>query len=115
MSDKPAVGVLGTGYWGKNLLRNLDALGALGALCDTDSAALDSFASTYPDAAAHTGIEALLSDDRLTAVAIATPAATHGNLVEQALTAGKDVFVEKPHEWRGYESPAENAETGILG
>ncbi|MDW3206357.1 MAG: Gfo/Idh/MocA family oxidoreductase [Alphaproteobacteria bacterium] len=96
MSNSASVGVLGTGYWGKNLLRNLDALGALSAFSDTDTGALEMHAGTYPDARAYTSAQELLADRSLTAVAISTPAATHGDLVEAALTAGKDVFVEKP-------------------
>lgn len=96
MSEKPAVGVLGTGYWGKNLLRNLNALGALRGMVDADADALAKFAEMYPDARAHDSVDALLADDGLSAVAISTPAATHGDLVEKALKAGKDVFVEKP-------------------
>ncbi len=36
-AESPPVGVVGTGYWGKNLLRNFQALGALAALCESDA------------------------------------------------------------------------------
>ena len=88
--------VLGTGYWGKNILRNLNALGALAGFFDSDPDAQVKFAAEYPNATAHADISEALSDDAVPAVAIATPAETHGALVRQALNAGKHVFVEKP-------------------
>lgn len=88
--------VLGTGYWGKNILRNLDALGALTGFFDPDTEARAKFSEQYPRATAFTAIEEPLSDTAIQAVAIATPADTHGALVRQALDAGKHVFVEKP-------------------
>lgn len=96
MSYKARVGVLGTGYWGKNLLRNFNALGALSGFCDNNEAQVAAFKSSYPQAKAFKDSAALLSDSEIQAVAIATPAATHGDLVEAALMAGKHVFVEKP-------------------
>ncbi|NMM45597.1 Gfo/Idh/MocA family oxidoreductase [Rhodospirillaceae bacterium KN72] len=88
--------VVGTGYWGKNLLRNLNGLGALYAFCDADSKALATFAAEYPDATPYQDYEAMIADPKIDAVVIATPAATHGVLAEKALNAGKHVFVEKP-------------------
>ncbi|MFC1866665.1 hypothetical protein ACFL0H_00800 [Thermodesulfobacteriota bacterium] len=34
MADTRQVAVIGAGYWGKNLVRNFDSLGALGMICD---------------------------------------------------------------------------------
>jgi UDP-2-acetamido-3-amino-2,3-dideoxy-glucuronate N-acetyltransferase len=91
-----ATAVIGTGYWGKNLLRNLDALGALAAFCDADADAVGRFAGEYPHAKACTDLSAVLGDPAIDAVAIATPAATHAELARKALEHGKHVFVEKP-------------------
>ena len=88
--------VLGTGYWGKNILRNLDALGALTGFFDSDPEARAKFGAQYPGATAYADAGEPLSDPSVTAVAIATPAETHGALVRQALEAGTHVFVEKP-------------------
>jgi UDP-2-acetamido-3-amino-2,3-dideoxy-glucuronate N-acetyltransferase len=88
--------VLGTGYWGKNILRNLDALGALTGFFDSDPEARTTFGAQYPTATVYSDLGAPLSDASVQAVAIATPAETHGALVRQALEAGKHVFVEKP-------------------
>ena len=44
----PRVAVIGSGYWGKNLVRNFHELGALAAICDSDAATRRSFQATYP-------------------------------------------------------------------
>ena len=95
-SGVPGVGVIGTGYWGKNLLRNFAELGALRAFCDSDEAARRTHGSRYSQVTAYASANELLADSSVDAIAIATPAATHGTLARQALNAGKHVFVEKP-------------------
>lgn len=96
MNASIRIGVVGTGYWGKNLLRNLSAMGVLAAMCDSNHDALKGFAQQYPDAKPYADFDAMLADQNLDAVVIATPAETHGALAERALQAGKHVFVEKP-------------------
>jgi UDP-2-acetamido-3-amino-2,3-dideoxy-glucuronate N-acetyltransferase len=90
------VAVVGAGYWGKNLVRNFHGLNALGAICDSDSERLDSFAQQYPAAKFFRAYSDVLRDQSIRAVAIATPAESHADRVKEALLAGKDVFVEKP-------------------
>jgi UDP-2-acetamido-3-amino-2,3-dideoxy-glucuronate N-acetyltransferase len=90
------VAVVGTGYWGKNLLRNFNGLGVLYAFCDTEVSRRMEHAQSYPAAKSYGSYEELLADNAVDAVAIATPASTHGKLVRQALGAGKNIFVEKP-------------------
>jgi UDP-2-acetamido-3-amino-2,3-dideoxy-glucuronate N-acetyltransferase len=90
------VGVVGAGYWGKNLLRNFADLGALAAFCDTNDAHRDTMALQFPNARPFSDPHALFAFTDLDAVAIATPAVTHGQLVAAALESGKHVFVEKP-------------------
>ena len=96
MTGGPKVGVLGLGHWGPNLLRNFQGLGALGAFCDPDAAALEKAAARYPDVESYGDAAQILADRSLSAVAVATPVVTHGAMVRQALAAGKHVFVEKP-------------------
>lgn len=96
MSDRPRVGVIGAGYWGKNLVRNFAALGALGAFCDINAASRAAQGALYPGVPVFGSPRQLLELRQLDAVAIATPAETHGELVAAALSAGKHVFVEKP-------------------
>jgi len=91
-----AVAVIGAGPWGANLVRNYHALGALRAVYDSDPTRLATVAGQYDGALAAPNLASILIDPAVDAVAIATPAATHGALVAQALDAGKHVFVEKP-------------------
>jgi len=93
---EPRVGVIGTGYWGQNLVRNFYELHALAAVCDSDQGRLRVMADRYAACPTFTDHANLLKGDSIAAVAIATPAESHAALVREALTAGKDVFVEKP-------------------
>jgi UDP-2-acetamido-3-amino-2,3-dideoxy-glucuronate N-acetyltransferase len=92
----PFIGMIGLGNWGKNVLRNLYELGSLHTAFDTDPAVLAERKKQYPDISFASSFRELLEDPGTKAVAIASPAATHYSLVNQALRAGKDVFVEKP-------------------
>src|SRR5215469_9134676 len=89
------VAVVGAGYWGKNLVRNFHALGALATVCDSNEATLRRIRQEYGVATTE-HYQALLEDEGTDAVVVATPAAQHYTLVRQALEAGKHVFVEKP-------------------
>lgn len=89
------VGLVGCGYWGKNLLRNFHELGALGAVCDALPAHQDKARAMAPGVPIYSEYQELLASD-IPAIALATPAATHFKMASQALEAGKDVFVEKP-------------------
>jgi UDP-2-acetamido-3-amino-2,3-dideoxy-glucuronate N-acetyltransferase len=88
------VAVIGTGSWGTELVRTFAELGALRAVCDSDVARL----AVQPNGTVkhYALVEDCLRDPNVSAVAIATPAVSHFELVRSALQAGKDVFVEKP-------------------
>ena len=88
------VAVIGCGYWGKNIVRNLAELGALAAVCDEDRQRAEAMASLYRVPVV--GWEEILADPGIGAVAIVVPAVLHYRLARQALEAGKHVFVEKP-------------------
>jgi len=94
--EKLRVAVVGSGYWGKNLVRNLHDLGVLTAVCDENQRTLQAINEQYPDLQSVESYEEILKEQSIQAVAIATPAETHGELVRRALLNGKDVFVEKP-------------------
>lgn len=96
MSSSPRVAVIGSGYWGKNLVRNFHDLKALAAICDCNQETLRQFSAQYPTCRTVRSFGEVLQDKELDAVCIATPAETHANLVREALLAGKDVLVEKP-------------------
>jgi predicted dehydrogenase len=102
-AEVPKVGVVGLGYWGPNLARNFDELGALGALCDLDAGLRERFAARHPNARAYADYDELLADDSIDGVVIATPVPTHYALAKQALEAGKHALVEKPPAMRAAE------------
>ena len=93
-----AAAVVGLGYWGPGLLRNLQELpeAAVRWACDARSERLEAIAGRYPDIATSTRLEDVLADDGVEAVVLATPVSTHHALALDALRAGKHVFVEKP-------------------
>lgn len=90
--------LIGTGAWGRNLLRNLTHLkGAeLAACCDTDGPSLEKTLNGFRGIRALTDPGAVFKDPNIDAVFIATPAVTHFEFAAEAMRAGKDVFVEKP-------------------
>src|SRR5215831_11954487 len=93
---QPRIAVVGAGYWGKNLVRNFYALGALSIVCESNEKTLDDVHSHYPTVKATSSFDEVLADSSITGVVIAAPAAQHAILVRQALLADKDVLVEKP-------------------
>jgi predicted dehydrogenase len=90
--------VIGYGYWGPNLARNVAECSQLRleALCDLDPEQLSLFRRRHPDARAVRELDAVLVDPAVEAVVIATPPQTHAALAARALRAGKHVLVEKP-------------------
>ncbi|MAS57721.1 MAG: oxidoreductase [Euryarchaeota archaeon] len=92
----PNIGLVGCGYWGKNLCRNFHALGALSAVVDSTKEGQATARSIIPDASIYDDFEDILADEKIEGLALATPAETHANLAIRAMEAGKDVFVEKP-------------------
>ncbi|PWK76880.1 Gfo/Idh/MocA family oxidoreductase [Aminobacter sp. AP02] len=90
--------VVGYGYWGPNLVRNIaDTPGVqLLTVCDLQPERLASVKGRYPAVTVTSDYEELLRDPRIHAIAIATPVSSHFRLAMSALMAGKHVFVEKP-------------------
>ncbi len=90
----PKIAVLGCGYWGKNHVRNFAELGVLHSVCDPNNELAKKFAQEYGVSAY--SFEEILNDPTCDGIVIATPAILHASLAQEALTAGKHVFVEKP-------------------
>ncbi|MEE8450387.1 MAG: Gfo/Idh/MocA family oxidoreductase [Thermoguttaceae bacterium] len=90
------VAVIGCGYWGKNLVRVFSQLGVLKCVCDKDVLRHNAIAFEGDPPTFTENLQDVLDDPTLGAVAVATPAATHFDVVTRCLKAGKDVFVEKP-------------------
>jgi UDP-2-acetamido-3-amino-2,3-dideoxy-glucuronate N-acetyltransferase len=95
VNSRPAVAVVGAGYWGKNLVRNFHKLGALRVVCDSQLQALKEAHEKY-GVKTTSSFDEILADPTIDAVVIATPAVLHYQFVKKALMSGKDVFVEKP-------------------
>lgn len=92
----PSIAVIGTGYWGKNLVRNFYDLGALHTICDADIDTVESFKKKYPGIEGVTSYSDILTNPEIKGVVISTPAEMHASMAKEAILAGKDVYVEKP-------------------
>jgi predicted dehydrogenase len=91
-------GVVGYGYWGPNVVRNLDRLetAEVVAVCDKSPAARRKVAKLYPDVLVTEDAAELMSSPDIDAIAVVTPVWTHYELAKAALLNGKHIFVEKP-------------------
>lgn len=92
------VGVIGYGYWGPNVVRNLHGLdnACVEMVCDKSQAALARLRKTYPGISTTSDANEVLRSPDVDAVAVITPVWTHYELAKTALENGKHVFVEKP-------------------
>jgi hypothetical protein len=90
--------VVGYGYWGPNIVRNVVERPelALWGVCETNPERVARFSARYPGVHTCSSFQDVLDDPAVDAVSIATPPSTHYALVERALEAGKHVLVEKP-------------------
>jgi predicted dehydrogenase len=90
-------GVIGWGYWGPKIGRNLDSLPhvSVSMICDQDTSRLASVAANQPWVRTTTAVEDVF-DSSVDGVVIATPVRTHYSLAKEALLSGKHVLVEKP-------------------
>jgi len=91
-----SIAVVGCGYWGKNLVRNIHQLGQLRAVVETHPAGQAAAQEIAPGVPMYPDLRSALVDREIRGVMIATPAETHFKLATEALEAGRDVFVEKP-------------------
>ncbi len=90
--------VVGYGYWGPNIVRNVIERPELrlAGLCERDEKRTEDFRQRTPGFDVWPDLDEALAEERIEAVAIATPPHTHYDLVRRALEAGKHVLVEKP-------------------
>ena len=93
-----SIGVVGYGYWGPNIARNIEDIdGAeLGGICDLDTELLSKARSRYPGILLGADHREITESTDLDAVAVVTPVNTHYEIARSALEHGKHVFVEKP-------------------
>ena len=90
--------VVGLGYWGPNLVRNLFELPSAEVVlvCDSRADAVDQVRRRYPSIRGTTRVSDVLGEGAVEAVVIATPIGTHRELARASLEAGKHILVEKP-------------------
>ena len=95
---RTTVALVGLGGWGPNLLRCAAQCASLDvrAVCDADAARAEVATRLAPGARFTTALEDVVSDDRIAALLLATPAGLHEEHARRALEAGKHVLVEKP-------------------
>jgi predicted dehydrogenase len=91
-------GVIGYGYWGPNIVRNLRSLESclVVGVCDQSPAARKRVQSAHPGIPVYAGAKELIDSPDVDAIAVITPVWTHYELAKSALQNGKHVFVEKP-------------------
>ena len=90
-----SLAVVGCGMWGRNIARALNEIGVLRTICDANAKGAADLAEEYK-VNFTTNLQTLLDEPDITALAIATPASTHSEIANRALSAGKHVFLEKP-------------------
>jgi predicted dehydrogenase len=91
-------GVVGYGYWGPNIVRNLRGLEGceVVGICDQTAAARKRIQAAHPGVPVHSDFRELIKSPDVDAIAVITPVWTHYELAKAALENGKHVFVEKP-------------------
>ena len=91
-------GVVGYGYWGPNIVRNLQGMSNVDitAVCDQSSAARKRVHKNHLQIYVTSDAAEIMSSTEIDAVAVVTPVWTHFELAKAALQNGKHVFVEKP-------------------
>lgn len=96
--NKIKIALVGAGYWGPNLARNIAQCpgAALAGICDRDAKRVQQQSAAYPQAFADTDLAATLKRPEVDAVVLATPSGQHFTQAKAALDAGKHVLVEKP-------------------
>jgi len=92
------IAVIGVGYWGPNLLRNLNGLSGIGLLyaCDMDETNLNKVKRIYPHLKTTKDYLDIITNEKIDAVCVATPLATHFEIAKKALLNNKHVLIEKP-------------------
>src|SRR6516165_3829486 len=92
------IGVIGYGYWGPNIVRNLHGLDStrVELIVDQSPSALARARKAYPNVATASDAAEVLCSPKIDAVAVITPVWTHYELAKKALENGKHVFIEKP-------------------
>ncbi len=115
------VAVVGYGYWGANLARNVVAATStrLIGIVDADQERRIAATDTHPDVSIWSELDEALENDQVEAIILATPASTHAKLARNSLGAGRHTLVEKPlaesiEDAAGLVAQAETAELTLM-
>ena len=90
------IALMGIGYWGKNLYRDLNNLGVLKMVCEINDKLIKKYSKNDEKTIFTSNVNDILNDESITAVVIALPAEYHYKYAKLFLQNGKNVFVEKP-------------------
>ncbi len=98
MKKRINVGVVGLGYWGPNLVRNLRSIPdcRVKTVCDLNEERLRHIRSLYPEVEGETDFQRMVNNPEIDAVVIATSVRFHYPMAKASLTAGKHTLIEKP-------------------
>jgi UDP-2-acetamido-3-amino-2,3-dideoxy-glucuronate N-acetyltransferase len=88
------LGLIGGGYWGKNLIREFNNIGFLETICEINPILINQYKNEYPNLYITDNYQEMLS--RVDAVCVSLPAEMHYKFAKEALLMNKDVYVEKP-------------------
>ena len=91
-------GVIGYGYWGPNIVRNLASLegSQVAGIAEVSASARARAQKAYPTVKVTADAKELITSPSVDAIAVVSPVWTHYELTKAALENGKHVFVEKP-------------------
>lgn len=90
-----SLGLIGGGYWGKNLIREFNKIGFLSMICEINNNLIKTYKDDYPHITITKNWEEMLNSN-ITAVCISLPAEMHYRYAVDALNKDKDVYIEKP-------------------
>ena len=90
------LGLIGGGYWGKNLIREFNNIGVLHTICDNNLESLQKYNELYPKIKTTSSWDEVLDNNDISCVCISLPAHLHFSFAKKSLLANKDVYVEKP-------------------
>lgn len=94
VNEHITVAVVGCGQWGAKVVSAFARMGVLAAVTDADFKQANKIARDYDVPALDW--QSVLDDHSIMAVALVTPAKDHANMIDEAIRAGKHVYVEKP-------------------
>lgn len=90
------IAIIGSGYWGKNIIRNMYNLKRLAIICDSNLDVIEKIKKDFSDVEFLSDYKEIINRKNIRGIMIATPAVTHYRIAKEFLLADKNVFVEKP-------------------